>query len=188
MQHYLQQDVHINIMLWHYLPDIPFNSGHQEQHLFVVNGLGRDDPVYWLPQFTGCRHRLRDGGQSTVMRVTLGRYLNIMYTVQTATRRTRSQRLVGDGHVCAGSVIDCTILSKVNSQDLTFIWCWVEGGGDRRICVPVQFKCQVDKKKKRERKVWGRGRRAIFSSFWSKKRLKAGVQLESSIVKKKEAF
>lgn len=43
---YLQQDVHVNVMLRHNLPDVPFDSRHQQKHLLVVDGLGGDDPVY----------------------------------------------------------------------------------------------------------------------------------------------
>lgn len=171
LMQYLQQHVHINVMLWHYLSNIPFNAGHQEQHLFVVNGLGCNNPVYWFPQFTGCRHRLRDGGDSTVMCVTLSRYLNIMYKVNSDEADKKSASLLRRA-CCAGNVIDCTILSKVNSQDLTFIWCW--GGGNRRICVPVQFKCQVDKKKERER-GGGWADRQFSPFFWKK-----GWRLECS--------
>lgn len=184
MQQYLQQDVHINVMLWHYLPNIPFNSGHQEQHLFVVNGLGCDNPVYWFPQFTGCRHRLKDRGESAVMCVTLSRYLNIMYTVNSDEADKKSTSLLRRA-CCAGSVIDCTILSKVNSQDLTFIWCW-RGGKQTHLCA-CTIQMSSGQKKKREKRV-GEGQTGNFLLFLIKKRADGWVQLVSSIGKEKEAF
>lgn len=48
-QNYLQQDVHVDVMLRHNLPNVPFDSSHQQKHLLVVDGLGGDDPVYRLP-------------------------------------------------------------------------------------------------------------------------------------------
>lgn len=48
-QNYLQQDVHVNVMLRHNLPNVPFDSSHQQKHLLVVDGLGGDDPVYRFP-------------------------------------------------------------------------------------------------------------------------------------------
>lgn len=55
---YLQQNIHINVVLRHYLFDIPFNSSHHKQHLLIVYSLGCYYPVYWFAQFAGCGHRL----------------------------------------------------------------------------------------------------------------------------------
>lgn len=127
-------------MLWHYLPNVPFNSGHQEQHLLVVDGLGRNNPVYWFPKFTGGRHRLREGMKNTCMWVIFNMFLSVIYTENTSWGRRQG---------LFDFAFECHRLHNISKSEVIAQAIHLMFGENKPVCVPEHFKCQVDKKRKR---------------------------------------
>lgn len=77
------------------------------------------------------------------MCVKLSKYLNIMYAVNSDEADKKSRSLLR-WTCCAGNELRNIFESKIIGHDIHLML-----GENGRICVPVQCKCQVDKKKKR---------------------------------------
>ena len=136
-------------MLWHNLSNVPFNSSHQEQHLFIVNGLGCNNPVDWFPQFTGCRHSLREGWEKTGVCWFI--HVNEHY-VSSQNRWVRQQNMVSSEMDMLAALI--SLIAKYFWERNYRTWHSFDVWGKTGICLHAQLKCQVNTHKKR--KYWGK--------------------------------